>query len=190
MENNVKNNHRKKGFTLIELLVVVLIIGILAAIALPKYQRAVEKSRTATVLPLLKNVGMAQMAYRMANGNYATSFDELDIGIPWQGNEPWRDSTTPEGAVKDTRSNGEWSLQIVNGHTLFLGRISGPYAGVGFAYLLPDSPYFRNGQDPLVCAERKGTGVIYSGANGSFCGKVIPVSSQGYRDSSLHLWNL
>lgn len=45
----------KKAFPLIELLVVVLIIGILAAIALPQYTKTVEKSRLATVIPLARS---------------------------------------------------------------------------------------------------------------------------------------
>lgn len=67
----------KTGFTLIELLVVVLIIGILAAIALPQYEKAVEKARVAEAFVVAKNLKDQEELYYMTNGYYTENFEEL-----------------------------------------------------------------------------------------------------------------
>jgi len=71
----------KKGFTLIELLVVVLIIGILAAIALPQYKKATYRSRFSTLKNLVQSLYQSQQVYYMVNGVYANTFDKLDVNI-------------------------------------------------------------------------------------------------------------
>ena len=71
-----------RAFTLIELLVVVLIIGILAAVAVPQYQKAVYKSRATEALAMLKAIVQAEEVYYLANGSYTDDITKLDVEIP------------------------------------------------------------------------------------------------------------
>ena len=161
---------KNAGFTLIELLVVVLIIGILAAVALPQYQTAVEKSRATQALAILKSMGQAYQSYYMANGEYPQSFDELDVNLEgWTGHDTWH------YAAAESISNGEWSLQLLKNvqgfDALYIGRLKGEYKGAGFGIF----GYSPNGFDmgEILCMERSGAGLVYQKPAGSYCEKMF-----------------
>lgn len=82
-KSNKNNKNKKNGFTLIELLVVVLIIGILAAIALPKYQVAVLKAKYTSMMNLTRAIKDAEDRYYLTSDGYTTNFDNLDISYEW-----------------------------------------------------------------------------------------------------------
>ncbi len=162
----------KQAFTLIELLVVVLIIGILAAVAMPQYTKAVEKSRGAQALTVLNSINQAMQAYYMASGTYPTSFDELSIDMDsWTGNEKWNNISEGAYGIVDTRSNGEWSLQLyVNskgGVVLYIGRLTGKYKGAGFGKNIASNGQLISGS--IVCMERKNNGVVFTEPENSYC---------------------
>ncbi len=69
----------RNGFTLIELLVVVLIIGILAAAAMPQYQKAVERTRMVEAFTLLDTISKSQQRYMMNAGGFTGDFSVLDV---------------------------------------------------------------------------------------------------------------
>lgn len=75
---------RKKAFTLIELLVVVLIIGILAAVAIPRYEESVERQIMQEAILNLRALDRAQDIFLLQNGREASSDEiiKLDVTIP------------------------------------------------------------------------------------------------------------
>ena len=71
-------NRNKPGFTLVELAVVVVIIGVLAAFAVPRFLSSVERSKAADAFNYLSSVQAAQERYHARQGTYADDMAVLD----------------------------------------------------------------------------------------------------------------
>ncbi len=106
--------NEKSGFTLIELLVVVLIIGVLAAIAVPQYFKVVEKGKSSEALTTMDSIRGAQERFLSSTGNYCTAalpctsmdltpptmkYFSLSAASAGTGNPSWKIGATRTTAV-------------------------------------------------------------------------------------------
>ena len=165
-----------KGFTLLELLVVVLIIGILAAIALPQYKKAIEKTKASQALTLIKSLDESIRSYQMTTGHYPTDFNLFDIEIPesFNINEKFVNNEFTYG-----QSNEDWNIsvenrEIGNGVILYMVRRSGKYLGAGFSIAYETSNTLLKGR--LFCFERTSGSNYNFNVNlldGSYCEKIM-----------------
>jgi prepilin-type N-terminal cleavage/methylation domain-containing protein len=105
---SIMNTINKKAFTLIELLVVVLIIGILAAIALPQYQKAVIKARIAEMILITKKIEQSQREYFLIHSRYAKEVQDLS------GFENWTNCSGGGGTSGAICTHGNFRLFLVD----------------------------------------------------------------------------
>jgi prepilin-type N-terminal cleavage/methylation domain-containing protein len=70
---------RRRGFTLIELLIVVTVLGLLAAIAIPRFGKMKQKAKVANMQTALTNLGQAEETFFVEHGTYTSSIDSLNF---------------------------------------------------------------------------------------------------------------
>ena len=176
-----------KGFTLIELLVVILIIGILAAVALPQYQKAVERSRAAQGIELVRTLAQAADNFFLEHGTILDN-SKMDLLVLPLTPEQKEEFGCAQG-ISEECDKTKWGISPYKGSNGVAGilawRTSGPYKGGGFAmyYQIGSSSVLQT--NTIYCIER------YDGPNaiqqqGIYCDKIMHAQYVGPANNSYH----
>lgn len=158
-----------KGFTLIELLVVVLIIGILAAMAMPQYFKAVERSRMTEADTLLGSIAQAQRRKFLQTNRFATAYTGLDVSPKGSSGSVYYTKGNPTSGASGNGFRVSLSgIGFTDGMATATRHADG--ATLQYAYSL--SRYYQG--DNVTCSAAKGS----AGAElcADFCGIDTPAT--------------
>lgn len=161
MEQIRPANKKMQVCSFIELLVVVLIIGILASVAVPQYEKAVKKARLTKVIPLVKTLANAEEVFYMSNGYYTGNVSELDVDMPAGGTLAGGSTDDgylrfPDGTVIDLLAG--IGHQPGGGSSLYV--VARLQVGLWYVQFLENSAYPNVrlcGGDDTVCKSMGGT---------------------------------
>lgn len=100
------------GFTLMELVIVIIVMGVIASIALPRYQFTIEKAKSGEALQILESLRGAQELYKYEHGVYSAIRTDLDVTIPSpvHFNMPTVQATDPIASIQ--RKGNLYSFEI------------------------------------------------------------------------------
>ena len=161
--------NNKKGFTLIELLVVVLIIGILAAMAMPQYFKAVERSRMTEADTLLGSIAQAQRRKFLQRNSFTTNYKGLDVSPKDSSGSVYYTKGNP---TNGTNGNGFGVSLSGTGFTDGIARATRHAAGSTLQYQYRLERYYQG--DNVTCV---GTNTAGQELCADFCGIDNPTAS-------------
>ena len=158
-----QKKQQDQGFTLIELLVVIIIIGILAAIALPSLLSQVNKGKQAEARQNIGSANRAQQAYYLEGNSFTTDFVQLGLGIKTQ-------TVNFDYSLKSTNvTSNVKNLALARGATLK------SYAGVNYTASLGTGATAEVGTLALLCE----TTAVGTGGRGKADTVQIPTGATG-----------
>ncbi len=170
---------------------VVLIIGILAAVALSQYQKAVVKSRAVQLQMLLETVAKAGELYYLQHGSYPTKLTDLDIDLPFPiSNDYYGTPAQCAGAwVRSSIAQGDdFELTLYDGGIGQRYRIAaffttGKYKCTGFAYMLDDKIDSALNHKFFCTEDRYNRACGTNCENGIFCQNIMGKNHRRYHET-------